>query len=95
MPTRNISLTKHLDDFVDTTVRKGSHQNASEVVRDALRLLEASQKEAELKLQRLREAIAVGVTDHERGDYTEIRSKAELRKFTRALGRRAKRPAKR
>lgn len=95
MPTRNISLTTHLDDFVDATVRKGNHQNASEVVRDALRLLEARQKEEELKLQRLRDAIAVGVADHERGDYVEIRSKSELRRFTRRLGRQAKKTTKR
>ncbi|NOT40467.1 MAG: type II toxin-antitoxin system ParD family antitoxin [Alphaproteobacteria bacterium] len=94
MPTRNISLTKQLDDFVDATLRKGSHQNASEVVRDALRLLEARQTEEELKLRRLREAIAVGIADHERGDYVEIRSRAALRKVTQQLGRPAKKAAK-
>ncbi len=94
MPTRNISLTKQLDDFVDATVRKGSHQNASEVVRDALRLLEARQTEEELKLRRLREAIAVGAADHERGDYVEIRSRSALQKMTQQLGRPVKKAAK-
>lgn len=94
MPTRNISLTKQLDDFVDDTVRKGSHQNASEVVRDALRLLEARQTEEDLKLRRLRDAIAVGIADHERGDYVEIASRSALRKITQRLGRGAKKTAK-
>jgi antitoxin ParD1/3/4 len=39
VPTRNISLTDRLDRFVETSVTTGRYQNASEVVREGLRLL--------------------------------------------------------
>lgn len=87
MPTRNISLTKRLDDFVDATVRQGSHQNASEVIRDGLRLLEAKHKEDATKLERLRAAVHEGFEAHERGDYIEVKSRADLKRFMKTVGR--------
>ena len=39
MPTRNVSLTKELDEFVSSRVEGGLYANASEVMRTALRLL--------------------------------------------------------
>ena len=59
MPTRNINLTDHLDDFIEGGVASGRYKNASEVVRDGLRLLEQRQAEDALKLERLREALRV------------------------------------
>ena len=41
MPTRNVNLTEHLACFIDQQVHSGSYQNASEVVREALRRFEA------------------------------------------------------
>ena len=40
MPTRNVNLTEHLDTFIETGVASGRFSNASEVVREGLRLLE-------------------------------------------------------
>jgi len=40
--TRNVSFTKHHDEFVDGLVATGRYKTASEVVRDGLRLLEES-----------------------------------------------------
>ena len=40
MPTRNISLTDEQDAFVERVVKAGEYQNASEAVRDALRVLQ-------------------------------------------------------
>ena len=40
MPTRNINLTDHFDRFIEAEVGAGRFGNASEVVRDGLRLLE-------------------------------------------------------
>lgn len=45
MPTRNISLTEHFDTFVERSVTSGSYLNASEVVREGLRLLEQKAQE--------------------------------------------------
>ena len=40
MPARNVNLTERLAAFVDQQVHSGRHQNASEVVREALRRYE-------------------------------------------------------
>ncbi len=72
MPTRNISLTDQLDRFVKTNVSTGRYQNASEVVRDSLRLLQQRQQEDMLKLRRLRQAIREAERDVARGDYDEV-----------------------
>jgi antitoxin ParD1/3/4 len=60
MPTRNVSLTKELDEFVSSRVEGGLYANASEVMRTALRLLEKEEREYEEKLAALRTAIAEG-----------------------------------
>jgi antitoxin ParD1/3/4 len=60
MPTRNVSLTKELDEFVSSKVEGGLYANASEVMRTALRLLEKEEREYEEKLAVLRTAIAEG-----------------------------------
>jgi antitoxin ParD1/3/4 len=72
VPTRNINLTKHFDDFVEENIAAGAYQNASEVVRDALRLLEQKRQEDALKLARLREAADAGMRSIERGDYVDL-----------------------
>ncbi|MGD0737435.1 MAG: type II toxin-antitoxin system ParD family antitoxin, partial [Terracidiphilus sp.] len=54
MPTRNVSLTKELDQFVASKVEGGKYANASEVMRTALRLLEREEREYEEKMAILR-----------------------------------------
>jgi antitoxin ParD1/3/4 len=72
MPTRNISLTREQDDFVEEIVEAGEYQNASEAVRDALRALQQRRKQDELKLELLRAHVELGVSALDRGDATEI-----------------------
>lgn len=72
MPTRNISLTLKQDAFIETTVKSGEYQNASEAVRDALRVLQQRRREDALKLKGLRMQIKAGVEAFERGEFTEI-----------------------
>src|SRR5271157_1185134 len=60
MPTRNVNLTKELDRFVLTKVESGRYENASEVVRAALRILEREEQQYEAKLAALRAAIDQG-----------------------------------
>ena len=45
IPTRNVVLTERQDELIDTLVKTGRYQNASEVMREGLRLIE--QREAE------------------------------------------------
>ena len=60
MPTRNVNLTDELDRFVLAKVQSGRYENASEVVRAALRTLERDEQEHEAKLTALRAAIDEG-----------------------------------
>ncbi len=85
MPTRNINLTEHLDRFVEMSVSAGRYQNASEVVRDALRLLEQRSEEDALRLERLRAAVAEGEAALARSEYEDM-APDELAGFVAALG---------
>ena len=51
MPTRNVVLTEQQELFVGKLVADGRYQNASEVLREGLRLLEdrIQQRETELE----------------------------------------------
>jgi antitoxin ParD1/3/4 len=60
MPTRNVNLTDELDRFLLTKVKSGRYENASEVVRAALRILEREEQQYEAKLAALRAAIDEG-----------------------------------
>lgn len=60
MPTRNVNLTKELDHFVKAKVASGRYENASEVVRAALRTLEREEQQYEAKLAALRAAVDEG-----------------------------------
>lgn len=60
MPTRNVNLTDELDRFVLKKVKSGRYENASEVVRAALRTLEREEQQDEAKLVALRSAIDEG-----------------------------------
>jgi len=53
----SISLGNHFEDFIESSVSKGRFNNASEVVRAGLRLLE----EEENKILALRSAIQEGL----------------------------------
>ncbi len=80
MPTRNVNLTPELDRFVLKRIRSGRFENASEVVRAALRTLEREERLYETKLKALRAAIdegdASGVAE---GDvFAQVRKSLEL-----------------
>ena len=80
MPTRNVNLTEELDRFVHVKVKSGRYENASEVVRAALRTLEREEQEHEAKMAALRKAIDEGLTSGiATGDvFARIRRKHKL-----------------
>jgi antitoxin ParD1/3/4 len=85
MPTRNVNLTPELDSFVLARVESGRFENASEVVRAALRTLEREERLYETKLEALRAAIdegdASGVAN---GDvFAQVRKTLKLNKKSR------------
>lgn len=58
----NVSLTPKLEDFVKSKVKTGDYNNASEVVREALRLLQKEDDAThDRKVARLRRAIQAGI----------------------------------
>jgi antitoxin ParD1/3/4 len=60
VPTRNVNLTEELDRFVLEKVESGRYENASEVVRAALRTLGREEALYEAKLAALRAAVDEG-----------------------------------
>ena len=77
MPTRNVNLTDELDRFVLSKVEAGRYENASEVVRAALRSLDREERTYEARLQALRSAIGAGdASEVARGDvFARVRRK--------------------
>ncbi len=74
----NFSLTPSLEQFVRDRANSGDYNNASEVVRDAIRLLKRAEETRALKMERLRAAIRDGDEALARGDATDVNSDREL-----------------
>ena len=81
MPQRNVNLTEHYDQFITAKIASGRFSNASEIVREGLRLLEQREREDEAKLEWLRSAAKEGFEAIEKGDYTILRSDDDLNSF--------------
>jgi antitoxin ParD1/3/4 len=65
MPTRNVVLTDHQHEVIETLVSSGRYQNASEVLREGLRLIE--QREAgwgDVEAGRYRDLDHDGLAEH-------------------------------
>jgi antitoxin ParD1/3/4 len=65
--SKNISLTRHFQRFVESKVLSGRYQSASEVVREGLRLME----ERDQTLSDLRATLAKGHDQLKRGKGTD------------------------
>ena len=87
MPTRNVNLTEHYDDFVESQVSAGRFQNASEVMRASLRLLEHRIREDEEKLVVLRRLAAEAFDELDRGEAIVIEGEDALTDFIRRIGK--------
>lgn len=89
MPTRNINLTDHFDRFIEAEVGSGRYGNASEVVREGLRLMERRKQEERAKLKWLRGAVREGLDQIDRGEGMEVGSVAELDQHIDQIGKEA------
>jgi antitoxin ParD1/3/4 len=67
----HVSLTPRLEQLVKEKVDSGLYNNASEVIREALRLLDQHDQLREIKLERLREAVRLGDEQLERGELSQ------------------------
>jgi antitoxin ParD1/3/4 len=88
MPT-SVALSSHFETFVRDQVESGRYNNASEVVRAGLRLLEDQQKQSELQLEAMKAAIAAGLASGRSipGDQVFDRLEAKYRKQAASAGR--------
>ncbi|HEY1794587.1 MAG TPA: type II toxin-antitoxin system ParD family antitoxin [Stellaceae bacterium] len=78
MPTRNVVVTAHQAEMIERLVEEGRYQNASEVLRDGLRLVERRDTVHQARLKALRDAAEMGWADIEAGRSRLLRSDAEL-----------------
>ena len=86
MPTRNVNLTEHFDRFIETGVTSGRFSNASEVVREGLRLLEQREQEDKAKIEWLRAAAKVGFDSIGRGEGIEFETVDDLEAYVHQIG---------
>jgi antitoxin ParD1/3/4 len=77
----NVSLTPALEKMVQKKVESGLYNNASEVVREALRLLQQSEEFRRAKLKRLKAAFAKGEADLASGRVTTLADGDEIEAF--------------
>ena len=84
MPTRNVVLTDHQASLVEQLVTSGRYQNASEVLREGLRLVEQREAEDAYRLEALR-AVNVGVAHIEAGRFKTFDSKESLREHLKSI----------
>ena len=66
--TVNISLTPELDAFLQSRVKSGRYQTTSEVVREALRLLERQERDRDDAVAQLKAKLERGAAQAERGE---------------------------
>lgn len=85
MPTKNVVLTDHQAHFVENLVVSGRYQNASEVLREGLRLIELREAEDKLRLAALKKAARIGMADINAGAYDSFESPARLKQHLSAL----------
>ncbi|MBI4967445.1 MAG: type II toxin-antitoxin system ParD family antitoxin [Rhodospirillales bacterium] len=80
MPTRNVVLTLQQAALVKRLVSSGRYQNASEVLREGLRLIESRDADERAHREALRKAVQLGIDDIEAGRSRTFDSPAELRR---------------
>lgn len=81
----NVSLTPELEKMVQQKVKSGDYNNASEVVREALRLMKDREILRRAKLKKLREELAEGRADIAAGRYTILDSDEDIEAFFKNL----------
>lgn len=75
----NVSLTPGLEKYIQKQVASQRYQTASEVVREAIRMMQESEAYDKARLEALRQDVQVGLDEIERGEYTTIRNEEDQR----------------
>jgi len=92
--TVNISITPELDAFLRAKVESGRYQTTSEVVREALRLLERQEQQRDEAFNQLKGKLDQGAAQAERGElldgdevFEELRQMLQDRRQAKAANR--------
>lgn len=76
----NVNLTPHLEEMVKKKVASGFYSSASEVIREALRLMEEQDRLREAKLDQLRKDVRDGLDSGAPNPWDPEKMKRESRK---------------
>ena len=78
----NVNLTPHLEDMVRQKVNSGLYTSASEVVREALRLMDEQDSLRAAKLEQLRQDIRAGLDSGPAADWNpgQVKHAARVRR---------------
>jgi antitoxin ParD1/3/4 len=77
----HVSLTPKLEELVREKVESGLYNNASEVIREALRLMEDREELRQLKLDRLRQELTDGEADIAAGRFERLETDEDIEAF--------------
>jgi antitoxin ParD1/3/4 len=86
----NVSLTPELELMINNKVKTGLYNSASEVIREALRLLEEQDRIREMRLEDLRQEIQKGADDIRAGRYTTLETKEDFEAHAEEVKRRGR-----
>ncbi len=78
MPTRNVALTDHQEALVGSLVASGRYQDAGEVLREGLRLVEQREAEDAARLDALRQAVDSGIRDIDEGRFDLLSTRSQV-----------------
>jgi antitoxin ParD1/3/4 len=94
----NVSVTDQLAEYVRARVKSGRYNNASEVVREALRRMEEADQRAlrlgnptvedvltdleAIQIESIRQRVRAGIASIERGEFNEYEGRAGLAALT-------------
>ena len=84
-----VSLPSELEDFVNAKVQSGQYPSAGEVIREGLRLLEEQDMLRQIKLDRLRQDVQIGLDAESRGEVGLLDTNATLAEGRRRIAAQA------
>ena len=81
MPTRDVDLTEHFDQFISDSVKAARYSDSSEAIRAGLRLLEQQEQEDKARIEWLRTATQEAFDALDRGEGFRLNSADDIGRF--------------
>ncbi|MEX2187151.1 MAG: type II toxin-antitoxin system ParD family antitoxin [Pirellulales bacterium] len=86
MPTKNVRITGHFEEFIAAEIEAGRYHDESEVLYAGLRLLEQQKHEDEQRLTRLKALAAEGFSQLDQGLGIRLNGVREITDFIERTG---------